>query len=212
MKRFSGMFLIVALVAGVSYAFISSANLKAEPTTAAEGIEVGDQAPDFSLKNVDGKMVALSDYKKGKGAIVVFTCNTCPYAVMYEDRLNALQAKYAAKGWPIVAINPNSPEARPDDSFEKMQVRAKEKNFQFAYLFDDGQKIYPQFGATRTPHVFLIDNTLKVRYIGAIDNNAQDANAVTETYLEDAIAAIDAGKNPEPATTKAIGCSIKTVK
>lgn len=210
MKRFSGIFLIVALVAGFSYAFISSGN-PTEPIV-AEGVDVGDQAPDFTLKNVDGKMVSLSDYKKGKGAIIVFTCNTCPYAVMYEDRLNALQAKYAAKGWPIVAINPNSPEARPDDSFEKMQVRAKEKNFQFAYLFDDGQKVYPQFGATRTPHVFLVDNTLKVRYIGAIDNNAQDASAVTETYLEDAIAAIEAGENPEPATTKAIGCSIKTVK
>lgn len=211
MKRFSGIFLIVALVAGFSYAFISSGN-PIEPTNTAEGVDVGDQAPDFTLKNVDGKMVSLSDYKKGKGAIIVFTCNTCPYAVMYEDRLNDLQAKYASKGWPIVAINPNSPEARPDDSFEKMQVRAKEKSFQFAYLFDDGQKVYPQFGATRTPHVFLVDNTLKVRYIGAIDNNAQDASAVTETYLEDAIAAIEAGKNPEPATTKAIGCSIKTVK
>jgi peroxiredoxin len=211
MKKFSGLFLIVAIIAGFSLAFIAAGE-STEPVSVAEGVEIGDQAPDFSLKNVDGKMVSLSDYKKGKGAIIVFTCNTCPYAVMYEDRLNALQAKYAPKGWPIVAINPNSPEARPKDSFADMQVRAKEKNFEFAYLFDDGQKVYPQFGATRTPHVFLVDNTLKVRYIGAIDNNAQDANAVTETYLEDAIAAIDAGKNPEPATTKAIGCSIKTVK
>jgi peroxiredoxin len=211
MKKFSGLFLIVAIIAGFSLAFIAAGE-STEPVSVAEGVEIGDQAPDFSLKNVDGKMVSLSDYKKGKGAIIVFTCNTCPYAVMYEDRLNALQAKYAPKGWPIVAINPNSPEARPKDSFADMQVRAKEKKFEFAYLFDDGQKVYPQFGATRTPHVFLVDNTLKVRYIGAIDNNAQDANAVTETYLEDAIAAIDAGKNPEPATTKAIGCSIKTVK
>ena len=210
MKRLSGLFLIVAIVAGVSFAFISAG--ESIESAVVEGVEVGDQAPDFSLKNVNGKMVSLSDYKKGKGAIVVFTCNTCPYAVMYEDRLNALQAKYASKGWPIVAINPNSPEARPKDSFDEMKVRAKEKKFEFAYLFDDGQKVYPQFGATRTPHVFLVDNTLKVRYIGAIDNNAQDAKAVTETYLEDAIAAIDAGKNPEPATTKAIGCSIKTVK
>ena len=209
MKKFAGIFLIVALVAGFSFAFISSGDQPKPVITETEGLDIGDQAPDFTLKNVDGEMVSLSDYKKGKGAIVVFTCNTCPYAVMYEDRLNDLHAKYAAKGWPIVAINPNSPVARPDDSFEKMQERAKEKNFEFAYLFDDGQKIYPQFGATRTPHVYLLDNTLTVRYIGAIDNNAQDASAVTETYLEDAIAAIEAGKDPNPATTKAIGCSIK---
>ena len=130
---------------------------------------------------------------------------------MYEDRLNELQAKYADKGWPIVAINPNDPAARAGDSFEKMQERAEEKNFEFAYLFDEGQKVYPQFGATRTPHVYLVDNTLKVRYIGAIDNNAQDASAVTETYLEDAIAAIDAGNDPDPNFTKAIGCTIKTI-
>jgi len=209
MKKVFGIIAILALVVGISYAFISTGE---ENLTAKEGLEVGDTAPDFTLKNVDGEMVSLSDYKKGKGAIVVFTCNTCPYAVMYEDRLNDLQAKYADKGWPVIAINPNDPAARPDDSFEKMQVRAKEKNFEFAYVFDEGQKVYPQFGATRTPHVYLVDNDLKVRYIGSIDNNAQDASAVTETYLEDAIAAIEAGENPDPNFTKAIGCTIKTVK
>ena len=131
---------------------------------------------------------------------------------MYEDRLIDLHNRYAAKGWPVIAINPNDPAAKAGDSYQEMIVRAEEKGFDFPYLFDDGQKVYPQYGATRTPHVFLLDNTRKVRYIGAIDDSAQDAESVTETYLEDAIAAVEAGKEPNPSFTKAIGCSIKTVK
>lgn len=90
-----------------------------------------------------------------------------------------------------------------------MGVRSEEKGFTFSYLFDEGQKVYPAYGATRTPHIFLLDNKRKVKYIGALDNNAQDASAVTERYVEDAIAAMERGENPDPSTTKAIGCSIK---
>jgi peroxiredoxin len=176
------------------------------------GYQVGDQAADFSLKNIDGKMISMSSFPKAKGFIVVFTCNHCPYAVMYEDRLVALSKKYTAKGYQMIAINPNDPAVKPDDSFEKMIVRAKEKSFTFPYLFDEGQQIYPKFGATKTPHVFLLDKEKTVKYIGAIDNNAEDASAVTERYLENAIAALESGKNPEPAVTKAIGCSIKVKK
>lgn len=175
------------------------------------GVKVGDIAPDFSLKGVDGKMVSLSDYKDAKGFIVTFTCNHCPYAVMYEDRLVALNDKMAPKGYPVIAINPNDPAAQSEDSFDLMVVRAKEKGFTFPYLFDDGQKVYPQYGATKTPHVFLLDKTRKVRYIGAIDDSARDAEAVSKKYVEDAIEAIDAGKEPTPDYTKAIGCSIKSV-
>jgi hypothetical protein len=110
----------------------------------------------------------------------------------------------------VIAINPNDPEVQPEDSFEKMIVRAKEKGFPFVYLFDEGQKIYPQYGAERTPHVFLLDNTRKVRYIGAIDDNARDASAVTTPYVENAIAAMERGEEPNPSFTKAIGCTIKT--
>jgi peroxiredoxin len=176
------------------------------------GYHIGDKATDFKLKNVDGKMVSLSDYKDVKGYIVTFTCNHCPYAVMYEDRLIDLHNKYAPKGYPVVAINPNDPAANAEDGFEEMQVRAEEKGFPFAYLFDDGQKIYPVYGATKTPHVFLLDADRTVKYIGAIDDSPRDADAVEVKYLEDAIASLEAGKNPDPATTKAIGCSIKTVK
>lgn len=180
-------------------------------TTTHKGYHVGDVAEDFSLKNVDGKMVSLADYKEAKGYIVIFTCNHCPYSVMYEDRIIDLHKKYAPQGYPVIAINPNDPEAQPKDSFEKMQERAKEKDFTFAYLFDDGQKVFPKFGATRTPHVFLLDNKRTVKYIGAIDDNPKSETAVEENYLEDAITALKSGKNPDPSFTKAVGCSIKSM-
>lgn len=175
----------------------------------APALEVGDIAPDFELKGVDGKMMSLADYKDAKGYIITFTCNHCPYAVMYEDRLIELHDAMALKGYPVIAINPNDPEAKPEDGFEEMIVRAKEKGFTFDYLFDDGQKVYPQYGATKTPHVFLLDKDRKVRYIGAIDDSARDAKAVKKKYVEMAIEALEKGEDPNPAFTKAIGCSIK---
>lgn len=175
----------------------------------ADDYKVGQQAADFSLKNVDGTMVSLKDYKSVNGYIVVFTCNTCPYAVMYEDRLIELHNKYAPLGYPVVAINPNDPSVKAGDDFASMQARAKEKNFPFKYLFDDGQKVYPAFGAQRTPHVYLLDANRYVRYIGAIDDNAQNPSEVSIKYLENAITAMQAGNNPDPSETKAIGCTIK---
>lgn len=177
-----------------------------------KGYKVGDVATDFSLKNVDDKMVSLKDLKNTKGYIVIFTCNHCPYAVAYEDRLLALDKKYKPKGYPVVAINPNNPTKQPTDSFDKMKERAKEKGFTFPYLFDDGQKIYPQYGATRTPHVYILEKTNKgniVKYIGAIDNNHQDESAVSKRYVEDAVEALLQGKDVPVKETKAIGCSIK---
>jgi len=176
------------------------------------GYEIGDTAEDFNLKNVDGKMVSLSQFKNTKGFIVIFTCNTCPYSVAYEDRIIALDKKYKPIGYPVIAINPNNPVISKGDSFELMQKRAEEKSFTFPYLFDDGQKVYPKYGATRTPHVFLLNkenSQLKVKYIGAIDNNAQDASGVTEKYVENAVDALLTDKKIDPATTKAIGCGIK---
>lgn len=176
------------------------------------GYEIGDVATDFSLKNVDGKMVSLADYEDAKGFLVIFTCNTCPYAVAYQDRILALDAKYKPLGVPVIAINPNNPVSKPGDSFEAMQVRAQEKGFTFPYLFDDGQEVYPKYGATKTPHVYLLEKTENgtiVRYIGAIDDNYQDASQVEDRYVEDAVDAMLAGEEIEVATTRAIGCSIR---
>lgn len=181
-------------------------------TGSGPGYNVGDIATDFSLKNVDGKMVSLSDYKNAKGFIVVFTCNHCPYAVAYEDRIIALDRQFASKGYPVIAINPNNPVKQPADGFSEMQVRAREKGFTFPYLFDDGQKIYPQYGATKTPHVYVLQKTAKgneVKYIGAIDDNYEDASAVKVKYVEDAVHALLSGKDIAVKQTKAIGCSIK---
>ena len=178
----------------------------------SNGYQPGDKATDFKLKSVDGKKYSMSDYKDAKGFIVVFTCNTCPFAIKYDDRVNALAKKYKPKGYVLLAINPNDPDAQPKDSYELMQAKAREKGFVFPYLVDEGQKIYPQYGATKTPHVFLLDKNLIVKYIGAIDDNCDDASAVKERYLENAITALENGKDPSPEITRAIGCSIKTNK
>ena len=177
-----------------------------------EGYAVGDMATDFSLKNIDGEMVSLADYEDAKGFIVTFTCNHCPYAVAYEDRIIALDAKYKDQGYPVIAINPNNPELVEEDSFENMKLRAEEKGFTFPYLLDEGQTIYPQYGATKTPHMFVLEKTdagNRVAYIGAIDDNHEDENGVTKRYVEDAVDALLNGEQPEVTKTKAIGCSIK---
>lgn len=176
------------------------------------GLSIGDTAEDFNLKNVNGEMVTLSGIEDAKGYIVTFTCNTCPYAVEYEDRIIDLHKKYAPMGYPVIAINPNDPQVKEGDSFSAMQVRAEEKSFPFEYVIDEGQKVYPKYGATKTPHVFLLDKDLTVKYIGAIDDNHEDANLVKVKYVEDAISALEAGNDPDPATTRAVGCSIKTKK
>jgi peroxiredoxin len=176
------------------------------------GYAVGDMATDFSLKNIDGEMVSLADYDDAKGFIVTFTCNHCPYAVAYEDRIIALDAKYKDQGYPVIAINPNNPELVEEDSFENMKLRAEEKGFTFPYLLDEGQTIYPQYGATKTPHMFVLEKTdagNRVAYVGAIDDNHEDESAVTKRYVEDAVDALLNGEQPEVTETKAIGCSIK---
>ena len=192
-------------------AFIFAA-MVALPAT-AQGYKVGDMARGFTLKNIDGKMVSLSDFSSKKGVIVIFSCNHCPYVKAYEDRMEALNKKLAPKGYPIVAINPNDPARSPEDSYEHMQQRAREKGFTFPYLVDGTQEIAKTYGATRTPHVYLLKNTgdgkWKVAYIGAIDDSPNDPETVSITYLEDAITAVDAGKAADPDFTRAIGCTIK---
>lgn len=176
------------------------------------GYEIGDIATDFKLKNIDGNMVSLADYKDAKGYIVIFTCNTCPYAVLYEDRIIALDKKYADQGYPVVAIMPNNPKVQPGDNMGAMKARAASKGFTFPYLLDDGQEIYPQYGATKTPHVYLLEKTKKgnvVRYIGAIDDNYKDPAAVNTKYVEEAVDALMKGSEIKETKTRAIGCSIK---
>jgi peroxiredoxin len=179
------------------------------------GVKVGEKAPYFKLKNIDGKEYSFENIEdangnKPKGYIVIFTCNTCPVAKANEQRIIQLHEKFASKGYPVVAIQPNDPNVMPGDSFEAMKTNAKEKGFDFLYLFDDGQEIYPKYGATKTPEVYLVDSDLTVRYHGAIDDNARDEESVKEKFLENAIKSLENGEDPKPATTKAVGCGIKT--
>src|SRR6185436_5967311 len=181
-------------------------------TPPTPGYSVGDKASDFKLKNVDGKMVSLADYKDAKGFIVIFTCNHCPFAQAYEQRIADLHKKYQSKGFPVIAINPNDKTIEPTDSYENMVSRAKEKNYSFPYLYDETQENARAYGATRTPHVFVLskkDADLKVEYIGAIDDNTDDPLAVKTKYVENAVDELLAGKKVSTNFTKAIGCSIK---
>lgn len=181
-------------------------------TIMAEGYEVGDKARDFNLINIDGEYLSLADYRDTEGFIVIFTCNHCPYSKLYEDRIIAINDKYEKMGFPVIAINPNDSIRQPEDSYSKMIVRADEKGFTFPYLLDADQSIAKAYGATRTPHVYLLqkeDEDYVVRYIGAIDDNSKDASAVEDKFLENAINDIKKGKSPEPDFTKAIGCTIK---
>ncbi|MCB4800002.1 thioredoxin family protein [Neotamlana laminarinivorans] len=205
MKKSIKLILAVCVVG-----LVSAFTLK--PTAEYAGYNIGDIVEDFKLKNIDGEMVSLSDYEDELGVIVTFTCNTCPYAVAYEDRIIALDKKYADKGYPVVAIMPNDTSVKPDDDLSSMKKRAEEKGFTFPYLIDAKQDVYPKFGATKTPHVFVLDRTeagFVVSYIGAIDNNYKDASAVTTKYVENAVDALIAGTPIKETETKAIGCSIK---
>ncbi len=177
-----------------------------------DGYEIGDTVADFKLKNVDGKTVSLTDWKDAKGFIVVFDCNTCPVSKKYNDRIMALNKMYASKGFPLIAINPNSPDLSAGDSYDEMVKYARKKGYNFPYLYDPSQKVVSEFGATNTPHVFVLrkaGNELKVAYIGAIDDNAREASEAANKYVEAAVNALLEGKDVSITKTRAIGCGIK---
>lgn len=175
-------------------------------------LKAGENAPDFKLKNVDGKEISFASFPKAKGFIVVFTCNTCPYAVAYEQRIIELDKKFKPQGYPVIAINPNDPEASKADSFDKMQQLAKDKKYPFPYLFDAGQKVTDQYGAKHTPHLFLVSKTAKgntIEYVGAIDNDPEGTKTEKTKYVEDAIISLKNNKKPAVTQTKEIGCTVK---
>jgi peroxiredoxin len=179
---------------------------------AKNGYDVGDKVADFKLKNVDGKMVSLADYKEAKGFIVIFDCNTCPVSKAYNDRIIGLNEKYASKGYPVVAINPNSPDVSSGDSYDEMVKYAKKKGYKFAYLYDESQEVINRFGPTNTPHVYVLNRAgseIKVAYIGAIDDNTRDASAASKRYVEDAVNSLLDGKAVATPKTKAVGCGVK---
>ena len=172
-------------------------------------IDIGSPAPGFSLKGVDGKKHSLDDCAGKAAVVVVFTCNHCPTAIDYEDRLIALQKTYARKRVQLVAINPNETDGHPTDSYEHMIERAKQKGFNFPYLRDDTQDVARAYGAKRTPHAFLLDGDRKVVYEGRIDDNPGNPAAVARHDLREAIDEVLAGKPVSVTNTQSIGCNVK---
>lgn len=172
-------------------------------------LQIGQSAQEFGpLKAADGKVYGLSDLKE-KILVVIFSCNHCPYVVAYEDRIIALQADYAAKGVRVVAINSNDSVKYPGDSFEKMVTRAQEKKFNFSYLHDADQSVARAFGATNTPHVFVLDEKRALRYVGRIDDSWDRPDKVKSRDLRSALDALLEGREPKPASTLPVGCSVK---
>ena len=172
-------------------------------------ISVGSTAPNFSLKGVDGKEHSLDALADSKAVAVIFSCNHCPYVLAWEDRMIAIQRDYEGRGVTLIAINANNAQTHPTDSFENMVKRSNEKGFNFPYLRDETQEIAHAYGATRTPEVFLLDAERTVRYHGAIDDNYDDADAVKQHYLRDAVDAVLEGKQAPISETPPVGCTVK---
>ncbi|MCA9121434.1 MAG: thioredoxin family protein [Planctomycetaceae bacterium] len=169
-------------------------------------LNIGDPAPQWKdLPGVDGKLHSLSDLESSKAIVLVFTCNSCPYAIDYEERIIALREQFAAKGVAVVAVNVNKV---PEDSFDEMKSRAKLRGFNFAYLYDDSQQIARDYGATYTPEFFVLDGARKIAYMGALDDNPA-SDKVQQQYVATALQSLLEGKRPQVSETVAIGCRIR---
>lgn len=167
---------------------------------------------DVMMESVDGKKYSIDSVAGKAGTLVIFSCNHCPYAVKWEERIAAIGNEYMKKDFGVLVINSNDIAAVPDDGMEHMKTRAKDKKFEFPYVIDADSSVARAFGASKTPEVFLFDKNKELVYWGAVDDNADDAKAVKKHYLKDALDAVAAGKTPATQETKAIGCGIKMRK
>ena len=175
----------------------------------SKGMPAGTKAPDFSLKGVDGKMYSLDSFKDSKALVIVFTCNHCPYAVAWEDRLIQIQHDYQDKGVQIVAINPNDAETYPDDSFDNMVKRSREKGYPYPYLYDETQETARTYDAVCTPDIFVFGPKRKLFYNGRLDDNWKEPDKVTKRDLRAAIDRLLADEPLDFDPFPSMGCSIK---
>lgn len=172
-------------------------------------LHIGDSMPSFdNLRGVDAQLYSSAQFKS-RALVIVFSCNHCPYVQAYEDRMIMLHREYAPKGVDLVAINSNEIDNYPEDDYEHMVARAREKGFPFAYLRDEDQTVADAFGATHTPQFFLFDGDRKLRYTGKFDDNWKEPGQVKEKYLRDALESVLAGKDVKVSETHSIGCTIK---
>lgn len=173
------------------------------------GIRLGDKAPDFNLKGVDGRFYSLDSFRDYNILVLIISCNHCPYVKDYEDRMVEIQRDYLNKGVRLIAINPNNEITHPEDSFENMVKRAREKGFNFPYLRDESQDVPKVLGARYTPEIYVFDQERRLRYHGRIDDNHADPQAVTRHDLREALDSILEGRDVEVPETPPIGCTIK---
>jgi len=179
---------------------------------ATNNLKIGSSAPDFNLPGIDGKNYSLNSFADKKALIVIFSCNHCPYVQAYEDRIKQIQDDYRDKGVVVAAINSNEDKGYPEDSFENMQKRASEKQFNFLYLRDEDQSVARAYDATHTPEIFLFDKERKLAFHGKIDDNWQEPNRVQNHYLRNALDELLGGKEISVPETFTIGCTIKWKK
>jgi peroxiredoxin len=172
-------------------------------------LSAGDTAVPFELPGVDDRRHALEDYADKEAVAIVFTCNHCPYAQAWEDRLIEIQADYAARGAQLVAISANDAKKYPEDSFPRMKERSEEKGFNFPYLYDESQDVARAYGAERTPEIFLFDKGGTLRYHGTVDDNYEAPAAVESHYFREALEAVLAGREPSTTETTPVGCTMK---
>jgi peroxiredoxin len=169
-----------------------------------------DEIKDIHLPNVEGEMVSLEDYTAVKGFLIIFTSNECLYSKLYEERIIALHNKYG-KDYPVVAINSIKKGSSASESFESMQKRAKDKNYQFQYLYDESQHVARIFGANKVPQVYLIQRQHEknvIKYVGSIDDSPMNGSDVKTKYIDAAIQALNKGKEVKRKETRVVGCSI----
>ena len=174
-------------------------------------LEIGSAMPlvDHQLADISGKTMTLTNAKGDAGTLVIFSCNTCPWVLAWEDRYVTLAQEFIPKGIGMIAVNSNESQFERDDSMEEMVEHAQEMGYNFPYVQDPGSKLATAFGARKTPHIYLFDEKDKLVYRGAIDDNARKPRKVKHTFLADAMDALLAGEKIDPVSTKALGCSIK---
>ena len=175
------------------------------------GLALGAKAPQATtkMKNVDGKQLSIADIAGKAGTLVIFTCNHCPFAKDWEQRIVELANSYSARGIGAVLINANNPDTHPEDGYAEMQTRAKSRGMKVPYVVDETSAVAKAFGASVTPEAFVFDKSGKLVYHGAIDDNRKQPDKVQARYLKDALDAVLAGKAPPVAETKSLGCGIK---
>ncbi len=193
---------------------LSLAVMLAAAAAAAEGtgaIALGSKAPmaTTKMKNVDGKMVSITDITGKAGTLVIFTCNHCPFAKGWEQRIADIGNSYSKKGIGVILINANDPAKYSEDGWTEMQARAQARGLQIPYVVDETSAVARAFGASVTPEAFLFDRAGKLAYHGTVDDNHQDAGKVQKRFLTDALDAVVAGKPPALPETKSLGCGIK---